>query len=519
MENQKLLEEFKRCSVDPVHFISTYIKVTHPVRGLVPFKLYPFQEHIIQELQGHRFNILRKFRQAGCTTIAAGYSLWMAIFQKHKSIVILSKGDAESTEVLDRIKLMYDQLPEFLKPGIIEDNKHTLKLKTNSVIKSRPSGKQSGRSLAGSLLIIDEAAFIENIDTIWAAVYPIISTGGRAFVLSTVNGIGNWYHEVYQKAINKDNAFNAIDINWQEHPEYKYNPKFEHLYEEMRTKGLDIHKWEETTRANMPNKQWLQEYECSFLGTGDTYIEGEVLKNIQENVSDDYYTKYNNRMRVWQDPQPHYNYLIACDTSLGRDRDYSAFHIFNLYNGQQVAEFYSNRTSINDFAKILVNEGMLYNVASIVCERNTIGNNLIDWIYNNFEYENLWCDEKDEIGFLVTAKNRETILAEMEEAIRTNLVKINSERTCSELMTFIITETGRVEAEKNHHDDLIMSLALAVHAYKRILENTPMEFLTRADSEEKPPMPSFGNKIHMNPSTGKPVVSPMSEEDYKWLMR
>jgi hypothetical protein len=162
---------------------------------------------------------------------------------------------------------------------------------------------------------------------------------------------------------------------------------------------------------------------------------------------------------------------------------------------------------------------MLYNVASIVCERNTIGNNLIDWIYNNFEYENLWCDERDEIGFLVTAKNRETILAEMEEAIRTNLVKINSERTCSELMTFIITETGRVEAEKNHHDDLIMSLALAVHAYKRILENTPMEFLTRGDSEEKPPMPSFGNKIHMNPATGKPVVSPMSEEDYKWLMK
>ncbi len=173
----------------------------------------------------------------------------MIIFQKHKQVVILSKGDAESTEVLDRIKLMYDELPEFLKPGIQEDNKHTLKLKTGSTIKSRPSGKQSGRSLAGSLLIIDEAAFIENIDTIWAAVYPIISTGGRAFVLSTVNGIGNWYHDVYQKAMTGDNSFHPIDIRWQEHPEYKFNENFSHLYEEMAEKGLDIHKWEETTKG------------------------------------------------------------------------------------------------------------------------------------------------------------------------------------------------------------------------------------------------------------------------------
>ena len=97
MEKQDLLKEFKRCAEDPIYFISKYVKVTHPVRGLVPFKLYPFQHRILSDLQDHRFNILRKFRQAGCTTIAASYSLWMAIFQKHKSIIILSKGDSEST--------------------------------------------------------------------------------------------------------------------------------------------------------------------------------------------------------------------------------------------------------------------------------------------------------------------------------------------------------------------------------------------------------------------------------------
>jgi len=280
----------------------------------------------------------------------------MAIFQEHKTIVILSKGDTESTEVLDRVKIMYDELPEFLKPGIVEDNKHTLKLQSGSVIKSRPSGKQSGRSLAGSFLMIDEAAFIENIDTIWAAVYPIISTGGSAFVLSTVNGVGNWYHDVYQGAVNGSNAFNCVDIRWQEHPEYSYNPDFEHLYEEMRKKGINIHDWEKMTRANLPVRQWLQEYECSFLGTGETYLDGDTIKEISESVSTNFKTKYNNRMRVWEDPEAFHSYLLAADCALGRGRDYSAFHIINLYNGNQVAEFYSNKTSIDDFAKIIARE-------------------------------------------------------------------------------------------------------------------------------------------------------------------
>lgn len=514
MENNQIVEEFRRCKEDPSHFISEYIKVTHPVRGLVPFKLYPFQETILSDLEEHRFNILRKFRQAGCTTIAAAYSLWMIIFQKHKSVIILSKGDAESTEVLDRIKIMYDELPSWLKPGIAEDNKHTLKLKTGSTIKSRPSGKQSGRSLAGSMLIIDEAAFIEHIDTIWAAVYPIISTGGRAFVLSTVNGIGNWYHDVYTKALAGENSFNPIDIEWTEHPEYKRNNDYQHLYDEMESKGLYIDNWEETTRSNMPHKQWLQEYECNFLGTGETYIEGQILKNIKDSVSEEWFSKYNNRMRVWQDPQPHYSYIIAVDTALGRDRDYSAFQIINTYNGQQVAEFYSNKTPINDFAQVLANEGVLYNTAHIICERNTIGNNLIDWLYNVLEYENLWADDKGDIGFQVTARNRDSILAELEEAVRTDLVKINSSRTVDELFTFVITENGKVEAEKNCHDDLVMSLALAVHCYRNLLDSTPLEFISNNENLEQKPLPlSRSTEVTLTTAGGQ-----IKKEDYRWLM-
>lgn len=507
MEKSELIKEFKLCKEDPVYFISNYVKVTHPVRGLVPFKLYPFQVDILEHVKNHRFNILRKFRQAGCTTIAAAYSLWMIVFQKHKQVVILSKGDAESTEVLDRIKIMYEELPSFIRPKIIEDNKHTLKLSTGSTIKSRPSGKQSGRSLAGSLLIIDEAAFIESIDTIWAAVFPIISTGGRALVLSTVNGVGNWFYDVYHGAKDGTNSFNRIDIHWPSHPEYKRQEGFEELYKEMEGKGLYVDEWEETTKKNMPLKQWLQEYECEFLGTGDTYVEGYLLRRLVENLNEDYSIKYNNKMRVWKDPLPEHEYAIGVDVSLGRDRDYSAFHIFNAYTGEQVAEFYSNKTPINELAQILYTEANLYNNAHVIIERNTIGNNLIDWMFNVLEYDNLWIDDKNDFGIQITTRNREELLARMEEYIRNDYIKLNSKRTVDELLTFIVDDNGKVKADDGKHDDLIMSLSIVVSLLHTLADHAPLEMAQGGEEKERRPLEPV-----------RTVNYDTVDEDIKWLM-
>jgi hypothetical protein len=183
---------------------------------------------------------------------------------------------------------MYDELPSFFRPKIIESNKHTFKLENNSVIRTRASGKEAGRGLAGSLLILDEAAFIEHIDTIWAAAYPTISTGGRVFALSTVNGVGNWFHKMYLGAIEKTNTFNAIDIRWQDHPEYKRHPGYEHLYKEMESKGLNVDEWEEITRSNIPIKKWLSEYECVGYNTLITVRDKETGEIFNKKIGDLY---------------------------------------------------------------------------------------------------------------------------------------------------------------------------------------------------------------------------------------
>lgn len=511
------LRELKRCKEDPTYFICNYIKVVHPVRGLVPFELYPFQKRILVDFNTHRFNVLRKFRQAGCTTLSCAYALWFCLFNPKKTVAVLSKGDAESTEFLDRIKIMHDELPPFLKQELSENNKHTLRFSNKSTIRSRASGKQSGRSLAGSLLILDEAAFIENMKTIWAAALPSISTGGKVIVLSTVNGIANWFFEIYSGAIKKTNSFHPIDITWKEHPEYFRHPEYQHLYDEMmqRQPPKDIDLWEKEMRGNLKPKEWKQEFEAAFLGTGETYIDGETLEQLVANTSNEFYERYDGRLRIWKPPIPGRIYVLAADCSLGRGYDNSAFHVLDVATGNQVAEFYSDSTPINEFSKIIAIEGFRYNTANVIVERNTIGFILIQQLLETHEYDNVWFDEKGEPGIMINQKNREQLLGVLEENLRLGRIKINSDRTSYELLTFIINDTThKPEADEGKTDDLVMSLAFAVEATKLIpfvqeIENVKEEF--------KPMGIMLANNSRYTLRLRLPHGG-IVEEDYSWIL-
>lgn len=501
----KLKEEFLKCKKEPEYFISKYVKVVHPIRGLVPFELYPFQKEILASLHFRQSLLLRKFRQAGATTICAAYALWFTIFNDHKTVAILSKDDDASKEIVSRIKIMYSELPAYFKPKTLKDAEHTIKFENGSVIRSKASSKQAGRSISASLLILDEAAFIENIDTIWAAAAPTLSTGGKVFALSTVNGVGNWFHRMWVQSEAGENAFHALKINWKDHPEYNLVPGYEHLY---------IDDWYNKNRPKYSLREFRQEYEASFEGTGDTFVDPEILVSLKENCNKKFEDRYTHRMRVWKDPINHHDYVLAADPSIGRERDYSAFHIIDLYNGEQVAEFYSNKTPINEFAEIIVREARKYNTAYVMPERNSIGHNLIYFLKETFEYENLLMDEDREVGIQVTTKNRENLLADMEDAIRSNRVKINSERLVDELLTFIIDpDTGKIEADASCHDDLIMAFAIGVNILNQLRQNSLIERDSLADKSLTSNPMMLSTKYKMTTANGG-----VSLEDIKWLL-
>jgi hypothetical protein len=494
LTREKITEEIQKCSMDPVYFIRNYINIEHPIKGIVPFDLYRFQERIVREVLDNRFNIIRKFRQAGITTICAAYSLWSIIFKNNHHVMVVSIGDRESTAFLRRVVMMYDDLPKWLAPAIKEKNKHSLHLSTDSRVRSQPAGAGRGESV--SHLMVDEAAFIDKMREFWAAIYPTISTGGKATLISTVNGMSNLYYEIYKDADLKKNSFNVIDLNWREHPEY--------------TK-----EWSEEHRPIIGERMWLQEYECEFLGTGDTFIDRHTLARLNENIQEEYRLSYSNRMRVFKDPDPYYTYVIGVDASYGRDRDHSAFHIINTYTGEQVAEFYSNRTPLSDFAKIVAAEGNRYNTAHVVVERNGLGIPLIQELFDDLEYENLWMDEKGEFGIQITQKVREGVLASLEEFLRSSKIRINSERTVGELLTFIITENGKVEADEGYNDDLVMSLALACYCSDEIVNNSPVIDIDhkKYGNKEQELQEKFKVPIHITKNGDK------YKEDISWVIK
>jgi hypothetical protein len=210
--------EYKRCSVDPVFFMKKYCKIQHPKRGKILFDLYPFQEKVLTELKDNRFNAILKSRQLGISTLSAGYALWAMTFKQDYNILVIATKQDVAKNLVTKVRIMQDGLPSWLKAQTIEDNKLGMRMKNGSQIKAVSASPDAGRSEALSLLIIDEAAFIRDIDEIWTSAQSTLSTGGSAIVLSTPNGVGNFFHKTWEKAEVGD-GWNPIKLHWTVHPE------------------------------------------------------------------------------------------------------------------------------------------------------------------------------------------------------------------------------------------------------------------------------------------------------------
>lgn len=463
------IEEIKKCKKDFFYFCEKYIKVIHPIKGLVPFYLYEFQKRVIRNYEQHHFNIVSKFRQAGLTTETVIWCLWRCLFMTDQRIMVLSKSDREAIGIGKIVQNAKNNLPDWLKPIMNCDNDHEKEFAdTGSVLWFFPV--QGARSRALTYLIIDEAAFIPQMEDHWKAMYPTLATGGKCIVISTVNGVGNWYEDTYTKAQDKKNQFNVIDIEYTEHPEYR-DPE-----------------WARKMRANLGEQGWLQEIMRSFLGSGETYINSTVITEMEkrtkppikklfpewdntklddDELENEEYEK--GAMWIWEDPRPNVDYIISfdCAEGMGEQGDYSAFHVFNLKTLEQVAEFYSNDVPIHKFAQVLSEVGNFYNTALLIGEHDTgPGLATLNRLEHSIHYENIYYSVKgkaEKSGVTMTKTLRPVFLETLQTCFINNLTQINSIRVIRELRTFCWNkQKKRAEAKKGYHDDLVMSCAIAL---------------------------------------------------------
>ncbi len=467
-DNKKQLKEaikreYAKCATDPVYFLGKYGIIQHPVRGKVNFNLYDFQEKSLQSFMQHDYNIVLKARQLGLSTLTAGYALWMMTFQQDKNILVIATKQETAKNLVTKVRVMHANLPGWLKQPCVEDNKLSLRYRNGSQIKAVASSEESGRSEALSLLIIDEAAFIDKIDTIWGAAQQTLATGGKALVISTPNGVGNFFHKTWVGAESGTNDFNFINLHWSVHPE----------------RGQD---WRDEQDKLLGPSLAAQECDCDFITSGRGVIDGILLENLKESSVREPMEKrgIDSNYWIWEPPNYTKNYVVSADVSRGDGTDYSAFHIIDVESLEQVAE-YKGKISTQDFGNMLVNVASEYNNALLVVENNNIGWAAIQQVIDR-EYPNLFYTSKDlqyvdvqhqmtnkyrsqernmVPGFSTTSKSRPLIVAKLEEMFREESVVVHSQRLIDELFVFIYNG-NKAEAMTGYNDDLVMSFAIAL---------------------------------------------------------
>lgn len=473
-EEQEL--EIERCVYSFSYFCHKYVKIMHPIHGMIPFVLYSYQRRVIEEFEENRFNIISKFRQGGLTTVAVLWGLWKCLFQLDQQIMVLSKTDREAIAAGDIVERALENLPNWMYKnkkkgarGKVDQikNKHEKKFKdTDSSLWFYTPEAARGKSI--TVLIIDEAAFIKDMDTHWKAMYPVVSTGGKVIVISTVKGYGNWYQVTYHEAQAGKNEFNVIDLDYWEHPQYI---------------GPD---WVEKTRANMGEKGWRQEILRDFLGSGDPYIPLHILEELDIKTRNDNPTSvkfpaYANETQenlesweegalwIWKHPVEGREYILSADCAegVGSNGDNSAFEVLDVASLEQVAEFYSNKVQPHIFAQIINEFAYVYHTALVVVENAGPGGAVLSNLQHDLAYENLYYEaakgRNPKPGMKMTPGNRSFVIESIQHRLSNRSLVLHSRRLVRELRTFNFNpKTQKAEAQKGSHDDAIIAMCLAL---------------------------------------------------------
>ena len=442
---EDLVKEYARCMSDPVHFAENYCKVISLDKGLVPFKLYPYQKDMFEVFNEHRFNIVLACRQSGKSISACAYLLWFALFHSEKTVAVLANKGATAREMLSRITLMLENIPFFLQPGTKALNKGSLEFSNNSRIIAAATSGSSIRGLSVNLLYLDEFAFVERAAEFYTSTYPVVSAGKdtKIIVTSTANGIGNTFYKIWEGATQGVNEFHPFRVDWWDVP------------------GRDEN-WKVQTIANTSQLQFDQEFGNTFFGTGDTLINAETLMSFRALPHKE--ALEGGDLLVYEEPQKGHDYIMTVDVSKGRGQDYSTFNLIDIsvHPFAQVAVYRNNTISPLLFPNLIYKYAKFYNDAYVVIEANDQGSLVCNGLYHDLEYENMHVEsaiKANALGIEVNRKVKRLGCSAIKDILENHKLKVVDENTILEISTFV-AKGQSYEASEGNHDDLMMNLVM-----------------------------------------------------------
>jgi hypothetical protein len=478
------LEEMRKCAENVVYFANKYCKVMTD-DGIQNINLRDYQIQILDQYQTHRKNIFVSPRQSGKTITSSIFLLWYLLFNFEKNAMIMANIGDTAAELMDKIKVIMKGLPFFLKPGLIVYNVMTMKFDNGCRIMAKTTTKTSSIGYTIHMLYMDEFAHINPnfINQFFKSVYPTISSSqiARVIITSTPNGM-NKFWELYKGAIEGENEFNPIRVEWWQIP----NRDEEWKRKEIAALGSE--------------EDFNQEYGCQFLSSSRLLLDSYTLKRLKnseeqfifhelspfENSPIDYssliwHPKFDPTSIFEKDGQRFY---VSIDTASGGGGDYSVANIFkvapmpsNVIKNKkffddesdffcllQVGIFRSNTIEIDEFKallEILIGSILGVDNTRIVLELNYKGEILMDKLLDCEEFfdemfvytKHSEASNRLKPGIKLTVKNKEKFCYDLKINTRSSKIIPCSKNGIHELANFGINPNGSFSSQIGKDDE------------------------------------------------------------------
>lgn len=441
----------------------------------MPFHLWPAQVGVMWDFLTQRLVLILKARQLGISWISCAYALWLCLFHRGKVVLLFSKGLSEANELLRRVRVLYERLPEWMKASLPKlegrNNTRVMEWANGSRVESHPATQSAGRSLTASLVILDEAAFLKWATALYTALKPTIDAGGQIIVLSTANGVGNLFHRLWTKAAQKSNKFWSIFLPWWIRPG-RDAQWYADVVAEADDPGLVPQEYPATASEAFVatgrvrfKGAWIHRLAERILNAPPVALEDEALPESLRWVSEStLYGKFSG-LSVYELPQPGARYILAADPAEGKeDGDYSAGTLVRVMPSGKLREvaLLHGHFEPGEFGNYLAVIGEAYD-AELVVERNNHGHAVLLALAlwnDGAGYHKVICGPDGFPGWLSNKVTKPLAIDALAEFLRDDALEVRSAGALDEMQVYSILTGGKTGAPAGYHDDLVTDWSL-----------------------------------------------------------
>lgn len=481
MTEKEQLVEIAKCMADVAYFTHEFLTIDDSQGhggggGSMPFRLWAAQFETLWDFLSNRLILILKARQLGISWLCCSYALWLCLFQPGKVALLFSKGQNEANELLRRVRVLYERLPEWFKeksPKLVKSNTTTLEWDNGSRIISLPATQSAGRGMTASLVILDEAAFLKWGTELYTALKPTIDAGGQLIILSTANGLGNLFHRLWIRAAKGLSDFKTIFLPWHARPGRTW-AWFLKLIADADDPDLVPQEYPATaTEAFVSsgrtrfNAKWIRRLARRREAIAPTLLDESAWPtHIQGNAA------LSSFLRLYALPVPGRRYVLAADPAEGKEGksgqkagDYSAATLIEVQSDGRLREVGCVHGHIEpgEFGLALVALAEAYN-AELIVERNNHGHAVLLSIGLSNEgagYPWLLAGPDGGAGWLSNAATKPLAVNILAECLRDDALDVLSSASIDEMQIYAVLKNGSTGAPKGDHDDLVTTWALA----------------------------------------------------------